>query len=75
MTSGAKSEGRFGKQDFVYLPAEDAYRCPAGEMLKYYCTNEEKGQKLRRYWTNACRTCVLKARVTKDRRPHQAMGA
>jgi hypothetical protein len=65
MTSGAKSEGRFGKQDFVYLPAEDAYRCPAGEMLKYYYTNEEKGQKLRRYWTNACRTCVLKARCTK----------
>ena len=28
-------------------------------------TNEEKGQKLRRYWTNACRTCVLKARCTK----------
>ena len=35
MTSGAKSEGRFGKQDFVYLPAEDVYRCPAGEKLKY----------------------------------------
>ena len=29
-TSGAKSDGRFGKQDFVYLPGEDAYRCPAG---------------------------------------------
>ncbi len=27
-TSNAKSEGRFGKQDFVYLPEEDAYRCP-----------------------------------------------
>src|SRR6202162_3940173 len=65
MTSGAKSEGRFGKQDFVYLPAEDAYRCPAGEKLKYYYTNEEKGQTLYRYWTNACRTCVLKARCTK----------
>src|SRR3954449_9303587 len=26
-TSGAKSDGRFGKQDFVYLPEEDAYRC------------------------------------------------
>ena len=24
MTSGAKSDGRFGKQDFVYLPEEDA---------------------------------------------------
>jgi len=28
MTSGAKSEGRFGKQDFVYLPEQDVYRCP-----------------------------------------------
>jgi hypothetical protein len=27
-TSNAKSEGRFGKQDFPYLPEEDAYRCP-----------------------------------------------
>ena len=32
-TSGAKSDGRFGKQDFVYLAEEDAYRCPAGEQL------------------------------------------
>src|SRR5882757_6979918 len=35
MTSRAKSAGRFGKQDFVYLPGEDTYRCPAGERLKY----------------------------------------
>ena len=33
MTSGAGWDGRFGKQDFVYLPEEDAYRCPAGERL------------------------------------------
>jgi len=33
LTSGAKSEGRFGKQDFAYLPEEDVYRCPAGERL------------------------------------------
>ena len=65
MTSGAKSEGRFGKQDFVYLPAEDTYRCPAGEKLKYYYTNEEKGQTLHHYWTNACRSCVLKPQCTK----------
>jgi hypothetical protein len=31
MTSGAKVAGRFGKQDFVYLPDEDVYRCPAGD--------------------------------------------
>jgi hypothetical protein len=33
VTSSAKSEGRFGKQDFVYLPEQDVYRCPAGERL------------------------------------------
>jgi transposase len=64
MTSGAKSKGRFGKQDFVYLPDEDVYRCPAGERLKYYFTNVENGLTLRRYWTNACRTCALKSRCT-----------
>ena len=64
LTSGAKSEGRFGKQDFAYLPDEDVYRCPAGERLKYYYTNVEHGLKLRRYWTNACRTCALKSRCT-----------
>ena len=63
-TSGAKANGRFGKQDFVYLPAEDIYRCPAGEKLRYYFTAEENGQKLRRYWTNACRTCPIKAQCT-----------
>ena len=64
MTSGAKSEGRFGKQDFVYLPDEDAYRCPAGERLKYRYSNEEDGKKLRRYWTTACPACPLKSKCT-----------
>src|SRR5439155_257892 len=64
ITSGIEAKGRFGKQDFVYLSDEDVYRCPAGEKLKYYYTNEEKGQKLRRYWTNACRHCALKHRCT-----------
>jgi transposase len=63
-TSGAKSVGRFGKQDFVYLPSEDVYRCPAGEALKFRSTREENGQILRRYWTNACAACPLKAQCT-----------
>jgi transposase len=64
MTSSAKSDGRFGKQDFAYLPAEDVYRCPAGEKLTYRYTNEEDGKMLRRYWTTACPTCLLKSRCT-----------
>jgi hypothetical protein len=70
MTSGIEAKGRFGKQDFVYLSEEDVYRCPAGEKLKYHYTNVENGQKLRRYWTNACCGCALKSRCTtgKERR-------
>ncbi len=64
MTSGIEAKGRFGKQDFVYLPEEDVYRCPAGERLRYYYTNLENGLRLRRYWTNACRTCAIKSRCT-----------
>src|SRR5207342_3009286 len=69
-TSGAKAAGRFGKQDFVYVAAEDVYRCPAGEQLIYRYTNEEDGKTLRRYWTTACQTCALKAQCTpgKERR-------
>jgi Transposase DDE domain len=64
LTSGAKAAGRFGKQDFVYLAAADVYRCPAGERLTYRFTGEEDGKKIRRYWTNACRTCPLKGQCT-----------
>jgi hypothetical protein len=64
LTSGAKADGRFGKQDFVYLREEDAYRCPAWERLPYRYTTEEDGKILRRYWTTACQTCSLKSQCT-----------
>ena len=63
-TSGSKAKGRFVKADFRYVADKDVYICPAGERLKYYYTNEEKGLTLRRYWTNACRTCAIKHRCT-----------
>ena len=64
MTSGAKAEGRFGKQDFVYVADEDVYRCPAGQKLTYHMTSEQDGKMIRRYWTNVCRSCPLKSRCT-----------
>jgi transposase len=63
-TSGAKAAGRFGKQDFVYVAADDIYRCPAGERLTYRHTTIEDGKTLRRYWTSTCKTCALKAQCT-----------
>ena len=70
MTSGLLAKGRFGKQDFVYVAADDAYLCPAGEQLTYHYTNEEEGKTLRRYWTTACQGCALKSKCTtgKERR-------
>ena len=70
-TSGSKASGRFGKQDFAYLPGQDAYRCPAEAILPYHYSNVEKGMELRRYWsTAACRSCTIKSQCTtnKERR-------
>jgi hypothetical protein len=61
--SDSKSEGRFGKQDFRYVAEEDINICPTGEKLAHHFTNEN-GLVLRRYWTNACRTCARKAQCT-----------
>ena len=70
LTSGAKADGRFGKQDFVYDPQEDAYRCPGGEKLTRRFTTVEAGLTLHAYWTTKCAACALKSKCTpsKERR-------
>src|SRR5271155_957690 len=70
LTSGAKADGRFGKQDFVYFAGEDVYRCPAGEKLTWRYWNVEAGRKLHNYWTTKCAACTLKPKCTpaKERR-------
>jgi hypothetical protein len=70
MTSHSKAEGRFGKQDFRYLMAEDVYVCPAGERLTYSFTTKENGLVLYRYSTKACQSCAIKKSCTtgKERR-------
>jgi transposase len=70
LTSGAKADGRFGKQDFVYIPTDDVYRCPAGERLTRRFTSVEKGLNIHLYWPSNCAGCALKAQCTtgKERR-------
>ena len=43
MTSNAKAAGRFGKQDFRYVAAEDAYVCPAGQRLRKFRPQQPYG--------------------------------
>ena len=65
LTSGAKADGRFGKQDFVYQPDTDTYRCPAGETLNRRFSSLEHGMTLHGYATPACRSrCALKTNCT-----------
>jgi Transposase DDE domain len=64
MTSGVNAKGRFGKQNFVHVAADDLYLWRAGERLVYHFTNEEDGKTLRRYWTTACQACALKSKCT-----------
>jgi transposase len=66
-TSNAKAEGRFGKEVFVYLPSQDAYRCPAGELLMRRFESVEGGLAMSTYWTTQCPTCPLKSQCTTGR--------
>ena len=69
-TSGAKADGRYAKDDFVYLPTEDAYRCPAGETLPRRFSSVEEGRTMITYFSTRCGDCALKSRCTpaKERR-------
>lgn len=64
MTSSSKAEGRFGKQDFVYLPADDEYRCPAGQRAIKRFSTVEDGLELNAYWSSACPRCPIRSNCT-----------
>jgi transposase len=71
LTSGAKARGRFGKQDFVYNPQDNTYRCPAGESLTWRFASVEEGMNIHVYWTTKCADCPLNARCTSSKQPRR----
>jgi transposase len=64
LTSGAKADGRFDKRDFVYIPEDDVYRCPAGQRAIRRFTTIEHGMRLHKYWSSDCPACPIKAQCT-----------
>uniref|UniRef100_UPI00180D6837 IS1182 family transposase n=1 Tax=Methylibium sp. TaxID=2067992 RepID=UPI00180D6837 len=64
MTSNAKAEGRFSKNDFIYIARDDQYQCPAGQRAIYRYTSEDGGLQTRTYWSSACPGCPIKAQCT-----------
>jgi transposase len=67
MTSGAKAEGRFDKDDFLYDVQSNEYTCPAGSRLIWRYAREERGQLINRYWSSDCPRCPIKAQCTPDK--------
>lgn len=69
-TSNARAAGRFDKDDFEYLPDQNAYLCPAGETLPFRFVGKDRDEDVDVYFTNKCAGCALKSRCTtgKERR-------
>jgi transposase len=64
LTSNNRAEGRFDKQDFIYVAEEDEYRCPAGERAIWRFTTVENGLTIHKYWSSACPRCPIRAQCT-----------
>lgn len=64
MTSSARSAGRFDKEDFVFNPTTDEYRCPAGSRLIRRFASIEDGHLINRYWSSDCPRCGIKEKCT-----------
>jgi len=63
-TSNSTAEGRFGKQDFIYVAETNEFRCPAGQRLIYRYTSLEAGLRTHTYWSSACQSCAIKNQCT-----------
>jgi hypothetical protein len=63
-TSNNKSAGLFDKADFLYVPSNDEYQCPAGQRAIWRFTTLEHGLTLHKYWSSACPRCAIKAKCT-----------
>lgn len=64
LTSNSKAEGRFDKQDFIYISQSDEYQCPAGQRATWRFATVEKGMRLHKYWAKACPACPIRGQCT-----------
>lgn len=70
MTSSAKAEGRFDKDDFIFDAEAGEYVCPAGRRLIWRFSSEEDGLLVHKYWSSDCPNCEIRDKCTpsKNRR-------
>jgi transposase len=56
--------GLFTKEDFIYEPEKDCYRCPAGKELSYRYQTVEQGRTMRSYEISGCKSCELRSKCS-----------
>jgi transposase len=75
---GHVDKGRFSLKDFAFDPATDAYRCPAGELLRPMEGRWENtsGRTEIRYAssTKSCRACPLRTRCLSPKASRRTIG-
>src|SRR5215472_7904880 len=59
-----QTKGAFIKDDFTYLPAANAYRCPAGKLLHYAGLGRQAQQHIYRSTPTQCAPCPEKSKCT-----------
>ena len=60
MTSSAKAEGRFDKEDFVFDAEAGEYVCPTGRRLIWRFSSNEGGLLVHKYWCSDCQKCEIR---------------
>jgi transposase len=72
-TSSNLKRGLFTKEDFIYEPDKDCYRCPAGKELSYRYQSLEQGRQMRTYQISGCKSCGLKSQCSINKKGIRAI--
>jgi transposase len=72
-TSPNLKRGLFTKEDFIYEPDKDCYRCPAGKELSYRYQTLEQGRQMRTYQISGCKSCGLKSKCNINKKGIRAI--
>ena len=72
-TSPNLKRGLFTKEDFIYEPDKDCYRCPAGKELSYRYQTLEQGRQMRTYQISGCKSCGLKSKCSINKKGIRAI--
>jgi transposase len=65
--------GLFTKEDFIYEPDKDCYRCPAGKELSYRYQTLEQGRPTRIYQISGCKSCGLRSKCSINKKGIRAI--